>query len=116
MFDDRLPTALWVEALIRRAQLEGAGAFLVQKGEASRGDVLLKVARLNGEARAYRPQTNMVGERVFIDLSTQGVGPDEAGVDAYITRARSRDRDLWIIEIEDRDGRHFLTEPVETLS
>lgn len=116
MFDDRLPTALWVEALLRRAQIEGAGVFIVQKGEASRGDVLLKVATLDGQARAYRPQTNMEGKRVFIDLSTQGVGPEEAGVDAYVTRAKERDRDLWIIEIEDRDGRHFLTEPVETLS
>jgi hypothetical protein len=22
------------------------------------------------------------------------------------------DRDLWVIEIEDREGRHFLVEPV----
>lgn len=116
MFDDRLPTSVWADALIRRAQLAGAGVFVVQKGEASRGDVLLKVASLDGEARAYRPQTNMEGEQVFLDLSAQGVGPDEADVDAYLARAKDRDRDLWIIEIEDREGRHFLTEPVETLS
>lgn len=115
MFDDRLPTALWVEALIRRAHLEGAGVFIVQKGEASRGDVLLKVATLDGQARAYRPQTNMEGKRVFLDLSAQGVGPEEVDVDAYLNRTKERDRDLWIIEIEDRGGRHFLTEPVETL-
>jgi len=23
-----------------------------------------------------------------------------------------RKRDLWVVEIDDRDGRHFLTEPV----
>jgi len=23
------------------------------------------------------------------------------------------DPDIWIVEIEDREGRHFLTEPIE---
>ena len=116
MFDDRLPTSLWIDALVRRAQIAGAGVFVLQKGEPSRGDVLLKDALLNGEARLYRPQTNMAGERVFIDLTEQGVDPDEKDVDRYIQGAKDRDRDLWIVEIEDRDGRHFLTEPVESLS
>lgn len=113
MFDDRLPTWIWVDALMRRAQVAGASAFVVQRGEESRGDVLVKVADLSGGARAYVPRTSMDGDRVFVDLEVQGIGPDEGSVDDYVTRARERDRDLWIIEIEDRDARHFLTEPVE---
>ena len=103
MFDERLPTRVWVDALVRRAQVEGASAFILQRGEESRGDVLLKVATLSGEARAYVPRTSMEGTRVFVDLVAQGVGPEEAEVDAYVRRAKDRDRDLWIIEIEDRD-------------
>jgi hypothetical protein len=34
-------------------------------------------------------------------------------VDDYVRRAKARDSDLWVIEIEDRQGRHFLTEDVE---
>jgi hypothetical protein len=37
-------------------------------------------------------------------------------VDVYLNKARQRDSDLWVIEIEDRDMRHFLTETVESLS
>lgn len=110
----RLPSRLWVEALIRRAEVAGASAFVVQKGDADRGDTLIKVARLDGTATAYTPSTNLDGDRVFRDLSLQGVGPDEADVDAYVQRARQRDSDLWIIEIEDRQGRHFLTEDIES--
>ena len=113
MFDERLPTKVWVDALVRRAQVAGAAAFVLQRGEASRGDVLVKVANLSGQAQVFAPRTSMEGTRIFVDLESQGVGPDEAGVDEYIARARDRDRDLWVIEIEDRDARHFLTEPVE---
>jgi hypothetical protein len=110
---DRLATRIWVDALVRRAEVAGAAAFIVQKGDESRGDTLIKVSTLDGKARALTPRTGMDGERMFIDLQTQGIGPEEAEVDAYIVRTRQRDRDLWVIEIEDREGRHFLTESVE---
>ncbi len=114
--DARLPTRLWAEALIRRAETVGAAGFVVQKGDASRGDVLIKVATLNGQARLYMPGMGMDGMRIFVDLETQGIGPDEKDVDAYVARARDRDRDLWVVEIEDREGRHFLVEEVQAAS
>ena len=110
---ERLPTHLWADALVRRALNSGAAAFIVQRGDASRGDVLVKVAELNGQARLYGPAMAMDGSRVFMDYAVQGIGPEETEMDSYISRARSRDRDLWVIEVEDRDGRRFLTEPVE---
>ncbi|MEM7639956.1 MAG: DUF1491 family protein [Pseudomonadota bacterium] len=113
MFEERLPTKVWVDALVRRVQVAGASAFILQRGDESRGDVLVKVSDLNGMARAYVPRTSMEGTRIFVDLESQGVGPDEAGVDDYVRRTAERDGDLWVIEIEDRDGRHFLTEHVE---
>lgn len=114
MFEERLPSHLWVDALVRRALGAGAAAFILQRGDASRGDVLVKVAELNGQARLYGPAMGMDGSRIFIDFtSLQGVGPEEKSVDDYITRARSRDRDLWVIEVEDRQGRHFITEAIQ---
>ena len=110
---DRLPTRLWIEALIRRAEVAGASGFIVQHGDDARGDVLVKVSRLDGTAAAYIPSIDMDGERIFMNLAAQGVGPDERGVDEYVTRARKRDSDLWVVEIEDKEGRHFLTEHVE---
>ena len=110
---ERLPTRLWVDALVRRADLAGASGFIVQHGDDERGDVLVKVSRLDGTAAAYAPSMDMDGNRIFMNLTVQGVGPDEREVDHYVQRARQRDSDLWVVEIEDREGRHFLTEPVE---
>lgn len=113
MFEERLPTKIWVDALVRRVQVAGAAAFMIQRGDESRGDVLVKVSDLKGKAQAFVPRTSMDGERIFVNLESQNVGPAEADVDEYVRRTGSRDTDLWVIEIEDRDGRHFLTERVE---
>lgn len=113
MFDERLPTKVWVDALVRRVQVAGAAAFVLQRGDESRGDVLIKVSDLQGGARVYAPRTSMEGERIFVDLASQNIGPAETDADDYVRRARERDTDLWVVEIEDRDGRHFLTERVE---
>ncbi|MEM7661954.1 MAG: DUF1491 family protein [Pseudomonadota bacterium] len=113
MIEPRLPTSVWVDALVRRAEVGGASAFVVQKGDRERGDVLVKVARLDGTANVYTPAMDMDGSRIFLDLVVQGVGPDEDGIDQYVARARERDADMWVIEIEDRGGRHFLTEKVK---
>lgn len=111
--DSRLPSHLWVAALIRRAEIAGAMAMVSQKGDAERGDVLIKIDRLDGTGAAFRPGMAMDGNRVFQDITTQGVESDMAALEAYIQRAKERDSDLWVIEIEDRHGRHFITEAVE---
>ena len=110
----RLPALLWIESLVRRAQIGAASAFIVRRGDAERGDVLVKVSTLNQEARLYRPSIDLEGRRIFLDLAVQGIGPDELVIDSYVARACDRDPDLWVVEIEDRQGRHFITEPIQT--
>lgn len=110
--DTQLPAKLWIDALIRQAQIDGAAAFVLQKGDPERGDILVKIAHLDRTARLLRPATDMDGSRIVLDLTAQGIGPDEPDIDDYVRRARERDRDLWVVEIEDRDARTFVTEPI----
>lgn len=103
-----IPSSLWVSALLRRASIAGAFATIVHRGDEDRGDVLVKVTRARGEARLYAPAFNPDGPSEFERLTPE----DEAGVDELIGKRLKADRDLWVIEIEDREGRHFLTEKV----
>ena len=102
---------IWVAALIRRAELGGAFAVVVRKGDARAGSVLIKVlSRSQGTARLYAEATRGDGEKVWM---RPALSEQEAELDAYVARTVRVDPDIWVVEIDDRDGRHFLTEPVE---
>ncbi|PHR94335.1 MAG: hypothetical protein COA69_01700 [Robiginitomaculum sp.] len=104
-----LKTSIWASALLRRAEVGGAYAMLLQKGDGDAGAVLVKVCTLDGQAVLYRPIRNMRGDRVWLPK-----GPlPESEIDGLITKRKKTDPDVWVVEIEDREGRHFLTEPVE---
>src|SRR5262245_38165618 len=103
-----IPSHLWVSALLRRAGAAGAFAVIVHRGDEERGDVLLKVTTSRGKARLYGPAFRPDGPAEFERLTAE----TEAEADELIFRRRKADRDLWVIEIEDREGRHFLTENV----
>ncbi len=106
-----LSADIWVAALIRRAELGGAFAAVARKGDARAGSVLVKaVNRGEGGARLYSEATRGDGERIWMQPVASTV---EADLDAYIERTARIDPDLWVVEIEDREGRHFLTDPVE---
>ncbi len=107
-----LSTDLWVSALIRRAELGGAFAMVARKGDPQAGAVLVKTYNpLTREARLYSEATRGDGERVWMQPADSR---EEAELDLYAERQARIDPDLWVVEIEDREGRHFLTEAVET--
>lgn len=108
MSPPRLTADFWVRAYLARLRLVAIPAFVVAHGDATAGAVLVKLSTLNGQARAFHRSFDLAsGARVWAVLS-QG---DEGAVDAAITRQRGYDPDLWVIEVEDRAGRHLLDEP-----
>ena len=105
-----LNSDLWVGALIRRAQIEGANATVVRKGDLRAGTVIVKAYNTaDRTARLYSEAFGADGERLWI----QPVAGTESELDAYIERQRGYDPDLWVVEIEDRQGRHFIVETVQ---
>lgn len=97
-----------MSALLRRALANGAFAAIAQKGEREAGAVVICVRQNAAHLCLYEAVTNMDGMRVWHESAPM----DEPQMQARLNRLKSRDPDLWIVEIEDKDGRHFITEEV----
>ncbi|WP_333591510.1 DUF1491 family protein [Brevundimonas sp.] len=106
-----LSSDVWVAALIRRAEVAGANATVVKRGDDRAGTVIVKAYDTSTrQARLYTEAFGPDGERLWI----QPVQSEfESELDAYVERQRRYDPDLWVVEVEDRQGRHFITEKVQ---
>lgn len=104
----RLTAEFWVKAYLTRLRLADIPAFVVAHGDDTGGAVLVKLSTLDGQAQLFQRSFDlMTGDRAWIVLS-EG---EEREVDEAISRQRRMDPDLWVIEVEDRAGRHLLDEP-----
>lgn len=103
--DGRLSTELWVQAHLRRCNAEGLFAAVLRKGDAWGGAVIVKLNLLDGTFKLLS-QTRDTGGQVAWLAVQQGALLTEADATTYIDRQVKRDPDLWVIEIEDRQGRN----------
>lgn len=107
----RLKSALFVAAHLRRCNGEGASAVIVRRGAEEAGAVYCVVDRLDGTSDLYGPApqtafaTDRPSERLFQPVAQR---VDEAEIARRLAREKSFDPDIWVIAIEDREGRHFL--------
>lgn len=109
-------TKLWVAALIRRAQINGAFAILAHRGDAERGDVLVRVRDRHGLVRVWGRDWSPSGREEwtgFVALpldpsASTPHSPDDSIAEAYVTRRLRADPDLWVVDIEDPEGRPFV--------
>ncbi|SNS88026.1 DUF1491 family protein [Tropicimonas sediminicola] len=103
----RLASGLWVQAYLMRLQIETIPAYVLAHGDDTAGAIMVKLSPLDGTARLYQRIMAMDGTRPW-DVLAEGPEPE---VDALIARQRKTDPDLWVIEVESRDGRHLLDQP-----
>jgi hypothetical protein len=109
----RLKSSIWISAYLRRCRDEGAYPAIRQRGAEEAGAIFIKVSRLDGTADLYSPAPQSVfDEDKPIDrIFTRAVGETpvpEAKVEERLAQEMRFDPDIWIIEVEDRAGRHFI--------
>ncbi len=101
----RLASHVWVSAYLARLGAEGIPAHLVRRGDPTAGAIAVKLAFLDGSATLFTRYSGSDGQSHWAVQIARG---PEAEIDAAILRERRRDPDLWVIEVEDRRGRHRL--------
>ena len=105
----RLTAAFWVQAYLRRLALENIPAYILAHGDDTAGAVFVKLATLDGQAHLFQRGFDLqTGDRDWQQLE-QGT---EEQIDTTLQRQLGFDPDLWVIELEDRAGRHFLDDYV----
>jgi len=108
----RLKSSIWVAAYLRRCQSEGVFGAVRRRGSEEAGAVFVKLALMNGNAILYAPAPQTVYddsrpiERIFMPSPPQPV--EERKIEERLMKEISFDPDVWIVEIEDKAGRHFL--------
>ena len=107
----RLKAGLFVRALVRRAEVAGASAYVVRKGVEESGAIILKVSRLDGTSLVLsQARRGAEGELVWVKPLGDAASDEQAST--WFEKQVKFDPDLWIVEIEDREGRTFVDEPI----
>ena len=109
----RLKSGMWVAAYLRRCQVEGVFVAVRRRGAEDAGAIFIKLNRLDGTADLYGPAPQSAfdesspTDRAFTYCLRQRPAAD-ADVEARLKREIDFDPDVWILEVEDPAGRHFI--------
>ncbi len=106
MIEDPLPAGLSIAAHIRTAAREGIPIVVIRRGDETRGAIFLKINMLDGTARVLA-QVRMGDELIWNPITREDPLP-ESEADRCLERQAEIDPDSWLIEIEDRQGRHWF--------
>ena len=120
MDEVRLPTRLWVMAHVRQCNDKLIPAMVLQRGDPDRGTVMIKLSRIPLEdsgnfplqtgCRVLTQSLDLDGKRAWMrlgipqDMDDKTLTEEEAA--PLIQHAMERDPDLWVVEIEDPEGRN----------
>nr|WP_210302344.1 DUF1491 family protein [Rhodoblastus sphagnicola] len=102
---------IWVSAYLRRCAVEGAAAYLRRRGAEQAGAIFIKIDRLDGACALYGPAPQSEAREGYDRLFARAHKADwieSPDAEARLEREQKFDSDLWIVEVEDRQGRHFL--------
>lgn len=105
MDEGRLPTDIWVRAHLRRLSAAAVPAAVVKRGDPHGGMVVLKVNRFDLGCRVLTQTRDLDGVLCWFPAFDGRLVP-EVEADDYISRQAARDPDLWVVEVETRDGEH----------
>lgn len=103
--EERLATEIWLMAQIRQGHANGLPVYVLRRGEARAGSVLVKINLMGPGCRVLAQVRDARGRLGWMSAFGEAPVP-EAEADAYIERAVKRDPDLWVVEVENKEGRH----------
>lgn len=105
----RLASGLLVNALVRRVNAAGGSAMVLARGEAEAGAILVLAVERGGDPRFFERGIGFDGTPALVRSGPAEMA-DESAISDYWRRRRSRDPDLWVIELDIAGAERFAAE------
>ncbi|MEP6342508.1 MAG: DUF1491 family protein [Maricaulaceae bacterium] len=104
----RLKPKIWIDALRRRAETSGAFVMVIKSGDPDGGSIAVQTLSQDEKVSLYTAQTQIDGSRAWAEQAN--LTPEE--VAKRLSSLKKMDEDIWIVEVMDGQGRHFINEPI----
>jgi hypothetical protein len=116
----RLKSEIWVKAYIRRLYGETVPVAVLRHGDDDAGAIFIKINTRDGRAQVLSPAPGAdPGAMAGLDRRWSLVFPEgaveETQADGFLARQARFDPDIWVIELEDSRGRHYLDDCIVRL-
>jgi hypothetical protein len=106
---DRLTSAVLVSALVRRVNGAGGSAMVLARGDSTAGGVLILALEKGGNPRFFERGVGPSGDSALLASGPAALA-DEGEAGEYWRRRRSRDADLWVVELDIAGAERFAAE------
>ncbi|MBT3661371.1 MAG: DUF1491 family protein [Rhodospirillaceae bacterium] len=107
MAEPSLKVEIWIKAQVRMCDINMTPAYIRRRGDPDAGAVLLKLDKLDGTSEVFTQVRTGSGEKAWTS-GTGGAAVADGEAEAYIERQLKYDPDIWVLEIEDRNGTYKL--------
>lgn len=105
----RLASSILVNALIRRAESLGGFGMVLARGDSTAGSILLVLNERGEPAGTMERVLQATGDYLWQLTPTQHT-ENKQEVDSLVSRRRSFDPDLWVIELDIPSPERFAAE------
>ena len=105
----RLTTALFVNALVRKAGAMGGFVTVLAHGDDAAGALIL-ICTKKGEISAVIEHGYDIDNRAVWQPCFIQVIDNKEKIDKYLARRRAQDADLWLIELDIPDAERFAAD------
>lgn len=101
----RLRSKIWVQAYLKRLEIQNIAAYVTAHGDDHSGAILIKVIKMDGSAQLYQKTFDLQSNKNAWVRISEGLDKE---IDSLLEKQKIYDPDLWVVEIESASGQNYL--------
>lgn len=105
----RLAAGTAVSALVRRVHDQGGSAMILARGDATAGGILILALERGANPRFFERGIGPQGAPALLSSGPAALASDSDATQ-YWQRRRSRDPDLWVVELDIAGAERFAAQ------